>query len=190
MGQRGKRPNIYQIQTENQAKAYLHPVRMRILQFLSGDAMTVSQVAEILGVHPANLTHHFRKLQKAGLIDLVEERDTGRVIEKYYRSVANSFQVREENVAIKGAAQRALHLLQQDMAVAQAQITEDQRDVICLLGNHPLSPKSFVRFQKKLEKLMAEFREEGSKGGMVARKEDGFDYYSLSLSLYPRRPDR
>ncbi len=181
-----QRRTIHQIREEKEAKAYLHPVRMRILQFLSGDAMTISQVAAILGVHPANLTHHFRKLQEAALIALVEERDTGRVVEKYYRAVADNFQVRADNVALQGAAQRALHLLQQDMAVAQARMRPDQQDAICLLGNLPLSPKSFARFQKRLEKLMEEFRAEGSGEG---KNGENLDFYSLNLSLYPRKPD-
>lgn len=58
----------YQLHNKEQANAYLHPVRMRTLQLLVTEAMTISQVAEKLNVHPANLTHHFRKLSLDGLI--------------------------------------------------------------------------------------------------------------------------
>jgi len=177
--------DIRQLQTEAEAKAYLHPVRSRILQFLAAEALTISQTAQKLGVHPANITHHFRKLEKAGLIKLTEERDTGRVIEKYYRSVARMFEVRRENVSLSGAGQRALHLLRQDMQAAAAQLPPDAEDLICMLASVSISRRSFERFKKKLEKLVQEFRraeETSEEGGNCKR-------YSLNVSLYPRDPD-
>lgn len=181
--------DIYQLRDEKQAKAYLHPVRMRILQFLTPEAMTISQVAGKLGVHPANLTHHFRKLSETHLIKLVEERDTGRVVEKYYRSIARSFQLRDENVSMQGAGQQALAILQQDMQVAVAQLSPEAKDLICFLANVRIPKRTFTRFQKRLERLVEQFRKEEEKEVAGALKTSDNLYYSLNISLYPRQPE-
>ncbi len=175
--------NVHQIRSEKEAKAYLHPVRTRILQFLKKQPMTVSQIADILKVHPANLTHHFKKLQEADLIQLVEERDTGRVVEKYYRSIAHSFEMRQEIFSMEAAGSHALQALQQDMAAAAAALPSDAKNLICLIASAQLTEAGFALFQKKLEKLMAEFRRE------TRDSEQSGQYYSLNLSLYPRNPD-
>lgn len=76
--------DITTLTTDLQRKAFLHPIRSKILDFLVVQPMTITGVAKELGVHPANITHHFKTLLGAKLIKIVEERDTGRVIEKYY----------------------------------------------------------------------------------------------------------
>jgi len=51
--------------TDNkQIKAYVHPTRINILTMLAAKKMTVSSVAKKLKVHPANITHHFRLLER------------------------------------------------------------------------------------------------------------------------------
>ena len=70
--------------SSNQIKAYVNPTRIVILNMLIKKKRTVTSVAKELNVHPANLTHHFKLLEKAGLIKLVEKKDTGKNLEKYY----------------------------------------------------------------------------------------------------------
>ena len=65
--------------TEAEIAAYMNRTRMAILNALRDGAGTASQIAAKLGVHPANLTRHMRLLEEAGLIELVEKRDIGRV---------------------------------------------------------------------------------------------------------------
>jgi DNA-binding transcriptional ArsR family regulator len=103
--------------------------------------------------HPANITHHFRKLQETELIELVEERDTGRVVEKYYRAIARTFQIRDENLSMEGVGRRALYLLQEDMRAAMIDLPVDATNLICLIASAPLSKKNFSRFQKNWKKL-------------------------------------
>ena len=79
--------------TEKQITAYLHRTRMQIVAELQNGAATVTQIAKKLGVHPANLTRNFRILSEAGLIELVEKRDTGQNLEKWYATLADSFEI-------------------------------------------------------------------------------------------------
>ncbi|MDO9121366.1 MAG: helix-turn-helix domain-containing protein, partial [Anaerolineaceae bacterium] len=60
------------INSDEQIRAYINPTRMTILSYLAKEKQSVSMIAQLLKVHPANLTHHFKVLEKVGLIKLVE----------------------------------------------------------------------------------------------------------------------
>ncbi|MCB1308597.1 MAG: helix-turn-helix transcriptional regulator [Leptospiraceae bacterium] len=167
---------VKRIRSQAESRAYLHPVRMQIVDLLRQEALTVSQVAVRLNVHPANLTHHFRKLQNAGLIKLVEERDIGRVVEKYYRSVAERFEVRPGDVDAPGTAHKALGLLKNDLDAAVTSVASAETEVLCLLARAQISTRQFRTFAKRLEKLVAEF---GKSGTLDGRQ------YTLNIALYP-----
>lgn len=74
-----------------QLKALAHPLRLRILETLIEQPRTTKQVAEILGEDPLKLYYHVDALEKAGLIELVETRTKGNLLEKYYQAVAQEF---------------------------------------------------------------------------------------------------
>src|SRR5215470_8265264 len=120
----------FEITTAKQQKAYFHPLRMRILNFLSAERLTVSQIATRLKVHPANITHHFRILRAAGLIRLVEKRDIGRVIEKYYEAVARVFDVRPAPGEIKHVGKTVLTVLRDDLSGNILRLKPDDSDLL------------------------------------------------------------
>jgi DNA-binding transcriptional ArsR family regulator len=181
VSKRSKEPlDLLVLQGRAQVSAYLHPVRHRILQLLGAEAMTGTQVAARLGVHPANLTHHFRALREARLVRLVEKRDVGRVVEKYFRSVARRFEVRVERAADAGGeAAKALGVLAEDLRAAGGLIRDDERAAVVHLAHARLPPELFERFVRELALLVARWRAEtdGSESGRE---------YALGLALYPR----
>ena len=79
------------IQTPQQWKALGHPLRVRALQVLVGQAMTNEELAATLGVASGKLYFHTKTLRDAGLIELVETRQKGGVTEKVYRAAARAF---------------------------------------------------------------------------------------------------
>ena len=71
--------------TEQQLKALYDPIRIRIASCLKVPH-TPRQVAGILNIRSNNLYHHFRVLQKAGVIELVEtKKGKGFIKEDYFR---------------------------------------------------------------------------------------------------------
>ena len=137
---------VYTISSAAQTKAYLHHVRMRIVSLLAAQPMTISQVAQEFAVHPANITHHFKQLEKAGLIKLVERRDIGRTTEKYYRAIALHFNVTAQKKKISGSNALALSLLRDDVSLAIGQLTgDDSEPLTCLLKNAKISPNLTFR---------------------------------------------
>lgn len=160
--------------TDKQREAFLHPTRCKILEFLTHKPMTVSGVAKELKVHPANLTHHFKKLKSANLIKVTEERDTGRVIEIYYSAVAKGFEINQQT---HGANSKVLTFLRNDLtATISALKPDDSEDIIGLIKRSRISTKAFKKFSAKLSDLIEEF---------TSANEDDGSTYALNVSLYP-----
>jgi DNA-binding transcriptional ArsR family regulator len=83
----------YRLETLEQMRAIADELRMRIVDALSNQAMTVTQLGEWLGQSPAKVHYHVRELERVGLVRLVETREKGGILEKYYRAVAKSLAV-------------------------------------------------------------------------------------------------
>ncbi|MCM3340354.1 helix-turn-helix domain-containing protein [Paenibacillus sp. MER TA 81-3] len=68
------------------AKILLDPRRMHILRLAQDEPVTVKQMAEQMDEKPSRLYYHVKKLEEAHLLELVETKQQGNLIEKYYRS--------------------------------------------------------------------------------------------------------
>ena len=171
----------FEITTPKQQKAYFHPVRMKVLNFLAGERLTISQTAERLRVHPANITHHFRLLQSAGLIRLVEERDIGRVVEKYYQAVAPLFDIRPPEGSVKSVNKKGLSFLRDDLSASINLLkADDSEEVFGQIERARIDGKTFRVFAKRLRSLIEEFEMIACEHGTT---------YALNLSLYPHSID-
>lgn len=174
-------PSAFEIATPAQQRAYFHPVRLRLLNFLAKERLTVSQAARRLRVHPANITHHFRILRRAGLIKLVEERDIGRVVEKYYEAVAPVFDVRPSPGTVKHVGRKVLSLLRNDLSGNIERLKPDDSDaLIGFLVTARIDVGRYADFARRLAALAAEFDALADKDGAA---------YALTLGLYPQRVD-
>jgi len=83
----------YEINTLEQLRAVADTLRIHIIDLLIDHPMTVTQLGEALGLAPAKIHYHVRELEKVGLLQLVEKREKGGVLEKYYQSIARDFSV-------------------------------------------------------------------------------------------------
>jgi predicted transcriptional regulator len=84
----------FHFQTLDQLKVVAaDELRESIISLLVSEPLTATQVAERLG-QPANKIHyHVRELERVGLVRLVERREKGGILEKYFRAVARNFVV-------------------------------------------------------------------------------------------------
>lgn len=171
-------PQKLHIITENtQIKGYVHPTRMVLLQILAKEKRTISSIAKELRVHPANITHHFKLLEKVGLICLVEKRDTGKNLEKYYRAIALDFEVKPQDEREVNKNALALSILKNDLTVAiNTAKVNDNHQILALLGTARINPEDVAAFTKRLEELLTEFKKHDSKDGTA---------FNINLSLYP-----
>lgn len=74
-----------------QAKLLGSAQRVKILGTILDTPKTSKQVADELGDSPGSIHYHIQKLYDGGLIDLVETRTVGGIVEKYYKSKAKWF---------------------------------------------------------------------------------------------------
>ncbi len=169
--------SVQSLTSDEQIRAYVNPTRMTILALLAQEKRSVSGVARQLGVHPANLTHHFKLLEKTGLIELVEKRETGKNLEKYYRARAYQFIV---SASDQPADQKLLTLsiLCDNLNTALQTLTDpnDDRAVMGILKSVRLLPDDVEVFGTKLMALADEFASHAAETG---------DVYSLNVSMYP-----
>ncbi|MGH2496854.1 MAG: helix-turn-helix domain-containing protein [Ktedonobacteraceae bacterium] len=83
----------YEIENIEQLRAIADVRRLRIIDLLQKQPMTVTQLGEMMGEAPAKMHYHVRELEKVGLLKLVETREKGGILEKYYQPVARELSV-------------------------------------------------------------------------------------------------
>lgn len=167
--------------SEREIAAYLHRTRIAILDALSSGPATASQIGDKLGVHPANLTRHIRTLVDAGLIELVEKRDTGRNLEKYYAAIAATFDVAPEAHDLKAPHKIALAFARSDLSAALAHVSDDDsRPVAVLVAGVRIRDSDVERFKRVMEELIESF---------IAADQEKGETYHLNLCLYPSNVD-
>ena len=139
--------------TDKEVSAFTHRTRMRMLEVLREGPATVSAVAQKLDVHPANLTRHMRILVSAELAKLIEKRDTGRNLEKWYQATATSFEVAPDSENLKSKNKIALSYARSALSAALARLPDND--------TAPVNVMSFktVLTQAGVEKLATVFAE-------------------------------
>jgi len=83
----------YEIENIEQLRAVADLLRLRIIDLLRKQPMTVTQLGEMMGEAPAKMHYHVRELEKVGLLKLVETREKGGILEKYYQPIAHELSV-------------------------------------------------------------------------------------------------
>jgi len=123
--------------------------RLAVLQLLMARPMTLSHLGHALNEQPAQIRHHLKLLERAGLVEMVDTRPVRGFIEKYYRAKARAF-------------------VFQGMVLPAS----PQREVIALLGSHDMALDVLAQFlsQKKqgVELLVLPV---GSLEGLVALRQ-------------------
>jgi DNA-binding transcriptional ArsR family regulator len=80
------------------AAVLFRPTRVRILEQLASPA-TAAGVARRLDVPRQQVNYHLRALERAGLVELVEERKKGNCVERLVRATGRSYLVGAEALA-------------------------------------------------------------------------------------------
>ncbi len=170
-------PKHATLSSEAQIRAYLHRTRMSMLAVLRDGPSTISRLASALGVHPANLTRHLRTLVEAGLVELDHTRDTGRNLEKYYRSIADTFDVAPGADELTAPHKVALEFARSDLSAAIAQLPETiEQPALTFVVAARLRAADLRAYGLRLEALSKEFEALDTDRGVG---------YHLNLSVYP-----
>lgn len=82
---------IRRIQKFEHLKILSDSHRLAILQMLMSHPETLSSLGKALGEYPAQVRHHLKKLEEAGLVELVDTHLVRGFVEKFYRATAGAF---------------------------------------------------------------------------------------------------
>ena len=88
--------DTYVIKRLEQAKLLTDPFKLKLLERFAGGGVTTKQVADRMGEKAPRLYRHVDALVEEGLLELVEEKPKRGTIERYYRTVADRFEVDPE----------------------------------------------------------------------------------------------
>jgi DNA-binding transcriptional ArsR family regulator len=142
-----------------QLRALGGELRGRVVGLLRERAWSTQELAAELGVPKGTIAHHLKVLESAGLIHVVHERKVRAVTEKFYGRVARLFLFQIE-----------------DPADARAVGASTLRDAAFQLERAPagaawglvlsrLTAADAKRFGRRVERLLADFRESDSRDG-------------------------
>ncbi|WP_098748728.1 winged helix-turn-helix domain-containing protein [Paenibacillus sp. EZ-K15] len=120
-----------------QAKLLGSAQRVKILGTMLDTAKTAKQVADELGDSPGSIHYHIQKLYDGGLIDLVETRTVGGIVEKYYKSKAKWFNTKGTQMVdpvlaedYAAASRTRISLRMQLNAEQYQQMTQEFRELL------------------------------------------------------------
>ena len=174
--------DVLLVREPEQLKALADEIRSRIIVLLREHARSVTELAERLEMPKGTVAHHVKVLEQAGLLRVVRTRKVRAMTESYYGRTARLFlydsndgesadEVRDiVAISLRVAADEILPLNYRDP------------DAIACSGvlRVRLSPKDAERFNRRLDKLMEEFR--------AADDPDGIPY-GLATAMYRRATD-
>lgn len=157
----------------HQLRALGDDVRARIVLLIRERAASITQLAEALSMPKGTVGHHVKVLEQAGLVHVVRTRKVRALTEKYYGRTARLFVMRSETLPeeLAGGVLTAQMLRQAANELLAARPADDQSALLHVR----LSPNDARRFQRRLNKLAADFR--------AAETPDG-ELYAFAFALF------
>jgi DNA-binding transcriptional ArsR family regulator len=93
---RARRPDpVFAVRDAETLRALAHPIRVQVLDALR-DPASAATVARRIGLPRQKVNYHLKELERAGLVQALEERRVGNFVETVYRAVARTFLVSPE----------------------------------------------------------------------------------------------
>jgi DNA-binding transcriptional ArsR family regulator len=188
------------VRETSQAAHLLDPMRVRLLQRLA-EPGSASTLARDLGLPRQRINYHLRELEKAGFVELVEERRKGNCVERLVKATARSYLISPEVLGALGrtheeqqdrfsanylmaAAARLLH----DVSEHAAKAAASKKRIATLTLEAEIrfaSADTRTAFAEDLAaaiaRLAAKYHDESAPGGRATR---------LLIGAYPAAPSR
>lgn len=173
--------DVLVVRAPEQLKALADDLRSRIVILLREHARSTTDLAGKLGLPKGTVAHHIKVLENAGLIRVVRTRRVRAVTEKYYGRTARLFLYESNDAADAGYVRNIVAASLRVAADEILPLPPDSDDPGCSgVIRVRLNRDDARRFNRRLDKLMMEFRAAEDPAGAP---------YGLALALYKRNPD-
>ena len=191
-------PSMVLVRDTARAAHLMDPLRVSLLEKLA-EPGSASTLARDLGLPRQRLNYHLRELEKAGLVELVEERRKGNCVERLVKATARSYLISPEVLGALGqtpAEQQdrfsasylmaAAGRLLSDLSETAAKAAASRKRVATLTLETDIrfaSADARAAFAEELSaavaKLAAKYHDEKTPGGRTSH---------LFVGAYPARP--
>jgi DNA-binding transcriptional ArsR family regulator len=193
-----KRAPVFLVDNLETLKVMTDPTRIEILHILASEPQTINQVAEKLGLTNSRLYYHFKQLEDHGLISVVNTRMVNNIVEKFYWSTAEDFDIDttlldfssdsgKENIerlvssSLETTRMDMLRTLQARREKLNKGAASVPREMVITNIKKRLKDETFEVFINRLKELLEEFSklpEEVSEG-------EDINQFSLAVYAYP-----
>src|SRR5436309_1295076 len=191
------------IEKPDQAGALLHPLRLELLK-LTDEPRTCTDLAEALGETPQRIYYHVKVLERAGVLEKVEERKVRAISEGYYRATARSFWLSPRLVGRIGGPRRArdqmslgfLLALAEELQTDVGRLAEPEREEAPTLGftaqvrlARPADRTAFLTdIQNSIQSIAKKYGAVGPPS--LQPKETSPETFRIIFACYPRPEER
>ena len=188
--------DTYIVKRLEQAKLLTDPFKLRLIEGFAGAPATTKQVADKMGEKAPRLYRHVDALVEEGLLLLVEEKPKRGTIERYYKTVADRFEVDPELFSpTSGGGDDAAELMRSIFRDTEADLVrlfaesddnKPETEELPLVVKFAIrgTPDDIEQLRGKLESLLEECNSLSSEGEDPKATES----YAGLLTFY-RRPD-
>lgn len=182
----------YEVRSYEQAKVLSNKIRMKII-YVFNDFVprTAKQIADELELPKSKAHYHVQELFRVGLLELVETKEKGGVIEKYYLPIAEEIHIRieeeegpRENGVKSGRYMTVKAILDEysDSYLKRTELNEKNKQKE---GKEELSVYSLYLTPTEREELQAEINGIFKKWNETHRKKhDGAETYKILMSMH------
>lgn len=184
----------YIVKRLEQAKLLTDPFKLKLLERFALNPATTKQVADRMGEKAPKLYRHVDALVDEGLLELVEEKPKRGTIERYYRTIADRFEVDPALFSTSRDKEgEAIEMLRSIIRDTETELVRwfDEHEVIDPDGDDvPLvmkfgirgTPEEIAGMRRKLE----DWLEECKGAGGDAEDDPDFVSYSGLIAFYQR----
>ena len=178
--------DVLVVEDPKQLRALADPFRGRIVTLLRQRAASTTELAEALQTPKGTVGHHLKVLERGGLVRVVRTRKVRALTEKYYGRVARLFVLKTDDSLpddLKRGALAAMMLRTASDELIAARVEKETSAIL----HARLSPRDVRRFEKRLNRLVADFNgAEDADGEMHAL---AFALFAAPTGLPPRGRD-
>ncbi len=182
---------VFYLTSIDQARTIADPLRLRLIDYLIREPLTVTQLGERVGESPAKVHYHVRELERIGVVRLVETRESerGGILEKYYRATAKNIQLSPDllRTSPPSEAEAMLSewfqmLMREDMhAVARAVANPDAHEPLDLQNEYIWATnEEFKQTMERINEAVAPLR--APRSGAAVHE------WSISIIAHRSRP--
>ena len=183
--------NTYEIDNLKTLGLFSNPLRRQIFEVIISRPLSAKEIGEKLGINFAKLYYHLNLMEKAGIIQVEDERIASGITEKYYRAIAKQIQIAPNllssginsgkqsiNQVLLSTLETTEKDIERSLHAQYAELEEDTNVIFISRQLSYLTDEQANKFYEKLNFLIKEYESEN-------RENSDLRSFALMIAFYP-----